>query len=380
MLKLNSNYSDYTDETDVNYPEGKAINASASESYDGTPLRAEFMNDINAAHIALYKKVYGNTTGISGEPDTQEVSQFADAVVKLVIDKIEAHADLRGLTGNVHGATPDTAAGQIMCRDEYGRAKVSAPVDDTDIANKRWVLEAVYPVGSLYWSSKSTNPKDLFGGKWKQIKGCFVWAKGDSDTVDATGGSKTRTLGATNIPKHTHTLTHTHPFDHKHTIAHTHKVTAAGTLKNGSYSFSGRKRTLYLPSVSNYAINPDYNIATTAKTDNNDIVITNNQSTRPNLAKIGGDGRGVHLTATWQDYGTISVTTQPTFSGTEVTSGAASATYSGGPVNASGTSTTSTGAASTNTTSSYGGKTDGSTESFSIMPPYVVKYCWERTA
>ena len=31
MLKLNQNYSDYTDETDENYPEGKAINASSSK-------------------------------------------------------------------------------------------------------------------------------------------------------------------------------------------------------------------------------------------------------------------------------------------------------------------------------------------------------------
>ena len=135
MLKLNKNYSDYTD-VDTDYPEGKAINASSSESYDGTPLLAEFMNDINAAHIAMYAKAYGNTAGINGQPDTQKVSQFADAVAKLVIDKLKEHSDLRGLTDGVHGATADATAGQIVTRDAYGRAKFGAPNDDADAARK----------------------------------------------------------------------------------------------------------------------------------------------------------------------------------------------------------------------------------------------------
>lgn len=136
MLKLNSNYSDYTDETDVNYPEGKAVNASSSESYDGTPLLAEFMNDVNAAHIAMYEKAYGNRDGINGQADTQKASQFADSVTKYTDDKVKSHADERGLTDGVHGATSEATPGQIVSRDEFGRAKFGAPVDDTDAARK----------------------------------------------------------------------------------------------------------------------------------------------------------------------------------------------------------------------------------------------------
>lgn len=57
MLKLDQNYSDYTDETDSEYPEGKAVNASTSESFDGTPLLASFMNNIIGAFQAMYKKL-----------------------------------------------------------------------------------------------------------------------------------------------------------------------------------------------------------------------------------------------------------------------------------------------------------------------------------
>lgn len=64
-------------------------------------------------------------------------------------------------------------------------------------------LDAVYPVGSIYMSVKSTNPGTLFGGTW------VAWGKGrvpvgidtsDSDfkTVEKTGGSKY-------LHSHTHT-------------------------------------------------------------------------------------------------------------------------------------------------------------------------------
>ena len=154
MLKLNSNYSDYTDETDENYPEGKAVNASSSESYNGTPLLAEFMNDVNAAHIAMYEKAYGNRDGISGQADTQKKSQFVDSVTKYTDDKVKAHADKRGLTDGVHGATSEATAGQIVSRDEFGRAKFGAPVDDTDAARKVDVDNTIAYVDELVEGTK----------------------------------------------------------------------------------------------------------------------------------------------------------------------------------------------------------------------------------
>ena len=135
MLKLNQNYSDYTDETDVDYPEGKAVNASTSESYDGTPLLAEFMNDVNAAHIAMYEKAHGSRDGINGQADTQKASQFADSVAKYTDDKVKAHADERGLADGVHGATSEATPGQIASRDEFGNLKVGAAINDDDAIN-----------------------------------------------------------------------------------------------------------------------------------------------------------------------------------------------------------------------------------------------------
>lgn len=139
MIKLNQNYSDYTDKTDVDYPEGKAINASSSESFDGTPLLAEFMNDINASHIAMYELAYGNREGISGKADTQKNSQFAKAIAKYSDDRLNTHKNQRGLSDGVHGATVAATPGQIACRDAYGNMKVGDALDSADVVNKAYV-------------------------------------------------------------------------------------------------------------------------------------------------------------------------------------------------------------------------------------------------
>jgi len=156
MLKLNENYSDYVEMTDASYPEGKAINASSSESFDGTPLLAEFMNDINAAHIAMYEKAHGNRTGITGNADSQTSSQFADAVEKLVDDTVKSHADERGLADSVHGATSEATPGQIASRDANGCLAVAEPIADGDAVNLSKLNAVVDTLSPLAGSSSLT--------------------------------------------------------------------------------------------------------------------------------------------------------------------------------------------------------------------------------
>lgn len=105
---------------------------------------------------------------------------------------------------------------------------------------KTALLNFCYPIGSLYWSSNSANPSTLFGGTWTQIKDRFVWAKGDNDTVNATGGAKTVTLEVANLPSHNHTFTGSsvttsaNNRGHTHNIAHTHGYTPSGKIASTS--------------------------------------------------------------------------------------------------------------------------------------------------
>lgn len=60
-----------------------------------------------------------------------------------------------------------------------------------------------YPVGSIYMSVSSTNPKLLFGGEWAQIKGMFLLGASDKYPAGSTGGSADAV-----VVSHTHKINH----------------------------------------------------------------------------------------------------------------------------------------------------------------------------
>ena len=66
------------------------------------------------------------------------------------------------------------------------------------------LLPRVYPVGSIYWSSRNTSPASLFGGTWTQIQNRFLIGAGGSYVVNSTGGEATHTLTAAEMPSHNH--------------------------------------------------------------------------------------------------------------------------------------------------------------------------------
>jgi hypothetical protein len=67
------------------------------------------------------------------------------------------------------------------------------------------IIDMIYPVGSLYWSSKATNPFDLFGvGTWTRIKDKFVLAAGEEYKVGKIGGAAKHKLTIDEMPAHWH--------------------------------------------------------------------------------------------------------------------------------------------------------------------------------
>ena len=71
-------------------------------------------------------------------------------------------------------------------------------------SNFCYLLNALYPVGSIYVSKDPTEPSELFGGSWKRIKERFIWAIGDNENPGDTGGEKTHTLSVDEMPSHAH--------------------------------------------------------------------------------------------------------------------------------------------------------------------------------
>ena len=189
----------------------------------------------------------------------------------------------------------------------------------TDEVMKATLLNFCYPVGSLYWSSKSTNPATLFGGTWVQIKDRFILACGDTYTSSgATGGASSVTLSVSNMPTHSHSFSWTGN--------HTHSITDSGHSHTGTTSTNGEHRHYF-----------NYDPVTTS----------------------GGAGAVLNRGSSvqWTNYAgnhSHSFTTDSANTGISVNSAT---------ISISGNTSTS-----------------GSGTSFSILPPYVVKYCFERTA
>ena len=96
------------------------------------------------------------------------------------------------------------------------------------------VINLIYPVGSLYWTSDSNfNPNTSFGGTWTRIKDKFILAAGDTYQVNNTGGTATTTLSVNNLPSHSHTLTPSGTIS-----SHSHSFTPSGSVSSHTHSFS----------------------------------------------------------------------------------------------------------------------------------------------
>lgn len=68
-------------------------------------------------------------------------------------------------------------------------------------------MDNIYPIGSIFITTNTTNPSTYFGGKWERIKGRFLLAADDSTyKIGSTGGEATVTLTVNQIPSHSHTL------------------------------------------------------------------------------------------------------------------------------------------------------------------------------
>lgn len=70
------------------------------------------------------------------------------------------------------------------------------------------ILDIIYPVGSVYLSWNSTDPKNLFGGTWTRLSGGFLYrcvsSVGTSNGTGTATNSHTLTIGQ--IPSHGHKI------------------------------------------------------------------------------------------------------------------------------------------------------------------------------
>lgn len=118
---------------------------------------------------------------------------------------------------------------KIKVTDELSQNILDIEADGSSQFIKNILLLA-HPIGSYYWSDQDTNPADLFGGTWEQIKDKFIIAVGDSHEVNTSYGSNVKDLSHTHTSAahaHTtgnHTLTLNETPEHKHNLIHTGRL------------------------------------------------------------------------------------------------------------------------------------------------------------
>ena len=109
------------------------------------------------------------------------------------------------LSGGTMTGALTTKGIKLTSGTDYGATLPSSPATNQlffQTAGTNFVLDNVYPIGSIYMNVNSTNPGTLFGGTWEQIQGKFLLGMSSSYPAGSQGGEASHTL--TTAESHTH--------------------------------------------------------------------------------------------------------------------------------------------------------------------------------
>ena len=305
-----------------------------SQTFESFPVFSDTGTKVKPGD-AKYSAGFQQSDVLPAEWVNWEWNKASKGVTDLNTGLTSVEAEINSvLTGA--GKSPDaTKTNQLL-------ESIAKLIDDAETRAKL----AAHPIGSLYWSSNSTDPGTLFGGTWAAIKDCFVWAKGDSDTVNATGGAKTVTLLTENLPSHSHTIGGNTGGESSHTHS----------LNDHTHSFSGSQSH-------GHAI-----LARSAYNNTEGNCVSAGSNTKGD--GLGGPSSQTANTQSYYTYFRNDSTKSRFIQQSTVTISGTTGKSSGST--GSGTSHNHTLPANTGST--------GSGTAVDKMPPYTVKYCWERTA
>lgn len=139
-----------------------------------------------------------------------EITAFSDGEADLVMT-LERKTSIRGKKGDT-GAQGEAGIGCLINGVPTALDFTSDPQsqlndlkqENTTQSSQIDVLKKLYAVGSIYMSTNSTSPAELFGGTWERIKDRFLLGSGDSYGAGTTGGSASVTLTEDNLPNILH--------------------------------------------------------------------------------------------------------------------------------------------------------------------------------
>lgn len=123
---------------------------------------------------------------------------------------------------NAYGNLTYDAAKAATIPDEDEEVKEEE--EEENVPTLSEIVDAIYPVGSIYMSVNAANPSTLFGGSWARIEDTFLLAGGSYHPPGETGGASKYELSA----------------KHKHLAPIGYNSTALGALAINGYTSAGR--------------------------------------------------------------------------------------------------------------------------------------------
>ena len=147
-----------------------------------------------------------NKTIVDGELSASSTNPVQNKVDRNKVINAELGKKLSLSGGTMTGAL--TMKGiKLTSGTDYGATLPSSPVTNQlffQTAETNFVLDNVYPIGSIYMNVNSTNPGTLFGGTWEQIQGKFLLGMSSSYPAGSQGGEASHTLTTEEMPSHGH--------------------------------------------------------------------------------------------------------------------------------------------------------------------------------
>lgn len=114
------------------------------------------------------------------------------------------------LSGGTMTGALTTKGIELTSGTDYGTTLPSSPATNQlffQTIGSNFVLDNVYPVGSIYMSVNSTNPGTLFGGTWERIMERFLFGCGDERyPAGHAGGEEQHLLTVEEMPSHNHAM------------------------------------------------------------------------------------------------------------------------------------------------------------------------------
>lgn len=151
-------------------------------------------------------KLNGIATGANKTTVDSALSSSSTNPVQNKVINTELGKKLSTSGGTMTGALT-TKGIKLTSGTDYGTTLPSSPATNQlffQTIGSNFVLDNVYPVGSIYMNVNSTNPGTLFGGTWEQIQGRFLLGMNNVYPAGSQGGEAEHRLTSGELPMHAH--------------------------------------------------------------------------------------------------------------------------------------------------------------------------------